>query len=63
MKFEQAPESAFGIEIIIEKLKSDREVADELEKDVQGKAVVHKFKRDSTLVTIKRLERPVQDES
>jgi hypothetical protein len=54
---------AFGIKITIEKLKCDREIQDEVEKDLQGKPVVYKYKRDTTLVTIIRLDRLVCDES
>ena len=52
----------FSIEVNIEKLKSDREIEDEIAKDVLGNPVVHKYKR-YTLVTIKRLERADKEES
>jgi hypothetical protein len=52
----------FGIEVTIEKLKSDREIEDEIEKDVVGNPVIHRYKRDTTLVTI-RQSGPVKVES
>ena len=55
----------FGIEVTIEKLKSDRDIEDEIAKDVVGKSLIHKYKRDTTLVTIRRLglESEVKEES
>ena len=53
----------FGIQVTIEKLKSDREVEDEIAKDVVGKPLIHKYKRDTTLVIISHSEMEVKEES
>ena len=53
----------FGIQVTIEKLKSDRDIEDEIEKDIAGKPVIHNYKRDTTLVKIIRLERTMEEET
>ena len=53
---------AMGIEIKIEKLKAERKITDEIDKDFQGNNIVHTYKRDTTLVTI-RLRNTIQKQS
>ena len=52
-----------NIEVTIEKLKTERRITDEIQKDVQGNKKVHIFKRDTTLVTIKRRVRKESESS